>query len=394
MYEKTQLRSALKQIGEKFFAFREFPYVERDRFPEGVIEAAAEIDETEADSYGASLTGKELESLIMDFPTLERGEERERIASVLASRFSPRLINLIFNLYQVEYNSEALRFLIRKFAEEADRRKQYPEPGRFLWDFGKDEDYISGIKTVFREEVYDLDRLFQIYFIGEDTPYALELRRRCLEDAEYPLLYKNARHLIYLVENAPEEFLTGAVENHILSSQESEASDEVNNAILKRLGEPGNSGKWEAYSEEAKRKFSQWCYCHRLKLHTPEFPAKYKVLSQYRENVLQCYEMEGAQALVMDFGKVAVVDISGQPHSYFYLKEDFDREIRKWKEFGYQPSFLKENEPRITARDHIIENKDDVCILLLYEGIDKLYVKELMEIRLELVPDYRRLGLQ
>lgn len=394
MYERTQLRNTLKQIGEKFFAFREFPYVERDRLPEGVTEAAAETEETETDSYGALLSGKELEALIIDFPSLEREEDRERIGSVLASRFSPRLINLIFNLYQVEYNSKALRFLIKKFAAEADRRKQYPEQGRFFWDFGKDEDYISGIKTVFREEIYDLDRLFQIYFIGEDTPYALELRRRCLEDAEYPLLYKNASHLIYLIENAPEEFLTGTVENHILLFDVTESSDEVNRAILKRLGEPGISGKWEAYSEEAKQKFSQWCYCHRLKLHTLEFPTKYKLLSQYREKVCKCYEMEGTQALVMDFGKAAVVDIPGQPHSYFYLKEDYDREIRKWKEFGYPPSFLKEDEPRISARDHIIENKDDVCILLRYEGIDKLYIKELMDIKLELVPDYHRLGLQ
>ncbi len=65
---------------------------------------------------------------------------------------------------------------------------------------------------MFREEIYDLDRLFQIYFIGEDTPYALEMRLRCLEDAAHrPLLYKNARHLVYLIENAPEEYLTGAV---------------------------------------------------------------------------------------------------------------------------------------------------------------------------------------
>jgi hypothetical protein len=41
--------------------------------------------------------------------------------------------------------------------------------------------------------------------------------------------------------------------------------------------------------------------------------------------------MEGTQAFVMDFGKAAVVDISGQAHSYFNLKEDFVREIRKWK---------------------------------------------------------------
>jgi hypothetical protein len=394
MNEKTQLRTALKQISEKFFAFREFPYVERDRLPEGVIEAAAEVGWEEAGDYGAGLTGKELEALIMDFPSLEPGEERERVASILTGRFSPRLINLIFNLYQVEYHSEALRFLIKKFAEEADRRKQYPELGRFFWHFGKQEDYIPGVKTVFREEIFELDRLFQIYAIAEDTPYALEMRRRCLEDAGYPLLLKNAGHLIYLIENAPEEHLTGAVTNHILSFDVLDSSDGVNEAVLKRLDEPARSEKWGGYSVEVRQKFSQWCYCHRLKLHTMGFPVKYKVLSQFYGNVRQCYALEGTQALVMDFHQVVVVDLPDDPHSWFYLKDDYDREIRKWKEFGYQPAFLKPDEPRISARDHIIENKEDVCILLRYEGVDKLYIKELMEIRLGLVPDFRGMSLQ
>lgn len=394
MNEKVQLRTALKQISEKFFAFREFPYVERDRLPEGVTETAAEVGEDEVDSYGASLTGKELEALIMDFPSLESKEEWDRIGSILTSRFSPRLINLIFNLYQVEYRSEALRFLINKFAEEADRKEQHPELGRFFWDFGKEEDYMPGLKTAFREEIFELDRLFRIYFIGEDTPFAMEVRRRCLEDAEYPLLLKNTKHLIYLIENAPEGQLIEAVTNHILSFDVLDDAGEVNRAVLKRLGEPRQSEKWDGYSVETKRKFFQWCYCHRLKLHTPDYPVKYKVFSQYHERIRQCYALEGTPALVMDFDKAVIADIPGRPHSYFYLKDDFDREIRKWKEFGYLPSFLKEDEARFSARDYIIENKEDVCILLRYEGVDKLYIKELMDIKLGLVPDYRRMNLQ
>ncbi|HWQ78932.1 MAG TPA: hypothetical protein VN381_08945 [Anaerovoracaceae bacterium] len=394
MNEKTQLRTALKQISEKFFAFREFPYVERDRLPEGVTESAAEVGEEYADSYGASLSGKELEALIMDFPSLEPGEDWERVGSILTSRFSPRLINLIFNLYQVEYHSDALKFLIRKFAEEADRRRQHPELGRFFWHFGKQEDYIPGIKTIFREEIFELDRLFQVYEIGEETPYALEIRRRCLEDAGYPLLLKNAGHLVYLIENAPEEQIVEAVTNHILSFDVLDPSNGVNEAVLRRLSEPSQSGKWGGYSGEAKRKFSQWCFCHRLKLHTLGFPGKYKTLSLFYEKVRRCYEMEGTPALVMDFDQVVIADFPDDPHSYFYLKDDFNREIKKWKEFGYQPSFLKKDEPRISARDHIIENKEDVCLLLRYEGVDKLYIKELMEIGLGLVPDFRRMNLE
>lgn len=393
MSEKTQLRTALKQIGERFFSFQEFPTVERSRLPEGVVEEAAEIRESEVDFYSASLSGKELEAMILDFPGLYSKEERERVGAILASRFSPRLINLIFNLYQVQCHSEALRFLIRKFAEEADRRKQFPDEGRFFWNFGKSDDYFPGIKAVFRESINDLNELFQRYFIGEETPFAMEIRRICLEDADHELLHHNRKNLIFLIDNGREEFLPKAIENHIYSFEILDPSDEVNQAILNRMGEVSQSEKWEGYSEDTKKKFRQWCFCHQLKAYTWEATSKYRILSQYYEYVRQSTELENGSAFVIEFDTVVVVDVAGQPHSYFYLKADYDREFRQWQEFGIKPSFLLEDGVKVTARDHIILHQDAACIRLQYDGIDKLYIKELLDVKLGIVPDYHNMKL-
>jgi hypothetical protein len=88
--ENTTAQYTLKQIGEKFFGIPGISLCGAgNAFRKGSPKPLQKSKKPEADSYGALLTGKELEALIMDFPSLEREEDRKRIGSVLASRFPP-----------------------------------------------------------------------------------------------------------------------------------------------------------------------------------------------------------------------------------------------------------------------------------------------------------------
>lgn len=395
MIETKLFNDTLNAVGEKFFSFEEFPNISRGRFPAGVCERAMLVHEKDLVDYGVSLTGKELEAMIVDFPALKMVKEWELIGSILASRFSSRIIKLIFNLFQYNCRSEAVWFLIKMFDAEADRRKQYPDSGKFFWDFGKSGDFFSDIKALFLDRENDLEALFRTYHIGWDTLLAMEIRRLCLEDAEYPLLLKNDRQLIYLIEKALDGFLRKAITNYIGYFDVLDSSDEVNRAILERMDEPVRSGKWDGFPEETRKKFTQWCFCHHLRRHTSLFPSKYKALSQYYEKVGQCYGLEGTPVLVIEFEKITVADFPDRPYSYFYHKEDFDREIKQWKEFeDILPSFLKEEKGRISARDYLIEEKEDSCIMLQYEGIGLLYIKELLDIKFGILPDFRKMKLE
>lgn len=390
----SRLSIAMLAISERFFAFEEFPNVNRSRFPAGICEAAMKVNSKDLASYSASRTGKELEAMILDFPALKTVKEWEQIGTILILRFSPRIIKLIFHLFQVTYDSEAVRFLVKILVDEANRKQLYPEPGRFFWDFGKSGDFFSELKTRFYETSGELDDIFRTCHISRDTGLAFEIRRQCLEYAELPVLIKNANHLIDLIEKAPEQSLYQTITNYINQFDVLNTADEVNQAVLKRFGEPSSTRSWDGFSEDVKKKFSQWCFCHRLKLHSLIFPLKYEVLSRYYVKVMQSCELEEASALVIEFDKIVIVDLSDRPYSCFYHREDFEREMKKWTEFDIFPSFLKDEKGQISARDYIIEEKDDSCILLRYEGIDLLYIKELLDIKFGLAPEFRRAKLQ
>lgn len=389
MNELNRLSSVLDAISDKFFTFEEFPNISRSRLPAGVCEAAMSADGRELAAFGAALSGKELEAMILDFPSLKTAEEWDRIGSILMTRFSPRIVKLIFSLFQAACNTESVRFLMKKTVEEARRRQDYPEPGAFFWAFGESEDFMEAVKTAFYKDSNELDLLFQTYHIAENTRLAAEIRRQCLEDAELPLIRKNVRHLVYLIENMPEALLFQTVTNYLQQFDVLNALDEVSQAVLKRLGEPSRPGCWSGFSEETKKRFTQWCFCHRLKLHSELFPEKYKILKKYYDQVLQCYELKETEALVIEFEKFFIVDIADRPCSYFYLKEDFERETGQWAEFGILPAFLKGDDGQVSARDYIIEEKDGPCILLRYEGIGLLYIAELLDMKTRPDADFR-----
>jgi hypothetical protein len=86
-----------------------------------------------------------------------------------------------------------------------------------------------------------------------------------------------------------------------------------------------------------------------------------------------------------------VVDIPDNPYSFFFYKWEFKRQIKEWEEMGVLPVFYKKLSDQISARDYIIEDMDAPYIILQYEGVGLLYIKEILEIQLNLIPDFRNI---
>lgn len=392
MFDTSNFGAAIEEVRERYFLLEEFPFLERRRLPEGILEKAMTVREEDLESYSYSLSGKEVEAILLDIPALKTLETQERAAAILNIRFSPRLIKLFFVLYQTYYDIDAIRLVKRKLIREAKRRAEFPKAGAFFWDFDGSNDLFEEVKLAFTDQWKSLDNFFLAYQIRQDTRLAMEIRLRCLEDAELPLIHSNLHHFMILLERKPEKHLLTAITNYIYLSDLKNAINEVYLLILERMGEPSRSRKWEIYDRKVAEKFSEWCFYHHLTLHSKFYPKKYEILSHYYDHVEQSYELEGS-ALVLDFGEIVVVDIPNHPFSFFYYKWEFERQMKEWEEAEAKPAFYLKNPEQISARDFIIEDKDAPYILLRYEGVDLLYIQEILNIQIGLVPDFRHIKL-
>ncbi|MGI6751743.1 MAG: hypothetical protein ACOX4U_03885 [Anaerovoracaceae bacterium] len=390
MFETEKFKNAMEDVRKRFFLVEDFAELDRNSLPKGVLERAMEVDGDELERFSYSLSGKELESLLFDVLSQKSLAFQERAAQILNTRFSPRLIKLFFVLYQAHYDVDAMRLLRRRMIREAKRRGYFPQEGLFFWDFDDTDSFFEDIKENFKSNFNRLDDYFEKYQIRGNSRLAMEIRLYCLEDADIDLIHLNLSHFMSILEKKQERAILTAVTNYIYLSDIDRPVNEVFLLILERLGDPALSDKWKLYERRTIEKFSQWSFYHRLKLHSERYPKKYEVLSQYYEQVEESYELEGS-ALVMDFGSIVVVDIPDNPYSFFFYKWEFKRQIKEWEEMGVLPVFYKKLSDQISARDYIIEDMDAPYIILQYEGVGLLYIKEILEIQLNLIPDFRNI---
>jgi hypothetical protein len=95
--------------------------------------------------------------------------------------------------------------------------------------------------------------------------------------------------------------------------------------------------------------------------------------------------------LIIDFGHLVIMDPKDKPHSYVLSKSYFEEQI-KGKEENRDLIFYRiDREGHIvSARDFIIENKEAKYMKLTYQGIESLYLNEMLDIKMGIQPDLRK----
>lgn len=380
---------ALEAIRSRLYTVSEFPVIDPARLPTALdFESVPKDNEGQAD-LAFSMSGKQVDGLLLAIPSLTDKAEIEKAVALVRIRFSRRIVKLVFSLYQTRYETEPVQILCRRIAEEATKRDLFPEDGSFLWTFFQTPDPLDAAVEEALSTGKDLDEFFARYHIGAETALSFEIRRRCLEVATNEMFVANQKHMLLLIGKSTDG-LDAMTANYLDQFIMVNYLEDVNVALLGRLGEPGSTPAWESFSQEQRDRFAHWVYLFRLKTRSREFPKKYEVLSQYYNQIKGTQELEDGSILILDFGSIVVADLAGRPYSYFYKRHVFEEEMRQWISEGIEPCFLRLDRAQVSARDYIIEQKEAPCMRLHYEGVEHLYIQELLDIKMGLEPDFRR----
>ena len=421
-------KNAVDGLRVRFYTQDEFPGLKRERLPKSILREAMQVANQDRISYAAGLKGSQLESLIFDLRDSVDTNEIGKAIEILCLRISPRILKLVTILYLYHFWSQGLNESIKELGKAALEKPACAVAGAFAIRFGWTEDKMAEIEAAINESDKDISQCFKTYGIDGKSPFAQAGFLSYLSVADKDALRTNRRWIINAIEHQPSERLVQLINNYLSTFTMVEYNDGVNLAILNKIGQPYVSPDWEVYSVEIRDTFAQWSYLHRLKLHSVGVPKKYEVLGAYFEQVRSSYEIKNDKLLIIDFGEIVVVDISDRPYSFFYQKKVFDQEMEAWrksrealeemsyeesdenaacysagyrydveseecdqpKEKKYLPTFIRIDQKNTTARDFIIEEVEEPCMKLSYEGVDVLYIRELMDIKMGLEPDMRK----
>lgn len=402
----------IQGLKERFYTIDEFPFLERDTLPQGILSRAMSISEDQIKDFVFHLKGKELEGLLLDIRDASSLEEIERAIEILAIRSTPRVLKLLTILFQYNYTSPGLIDVLESLSAKIKEKESFNSAEAFIGHLGQEEDKFSALCHIIDSYSKEIDRAFKALNISSESPFAQEAAYKYLICKLGDGYIKNLKWMIRTIESRSAEELRELLTNYLSGLKLGEYHDGINLAILSKLGQPNISPNWAPYEKELRDKFTQWYFLNRLRIHTMSMPKKYKVLSKYYKQVRNSYEIPEENLMIIDFGDIVIADIGMRPYSYFYEKGVFEKEMEAWKKSkeeeenistqsssdegergehtSYQPTFLRMDKKSLTARDFMIEEVEEPCIKLSYEGIDILYINEMMDIKIGIEPDMRR----
>ena len=275
------------------------------------------------------------------------------------------------------------------------KEKGDPDENVFIRGFGNKEDKVKAACEAIYEWDMCIDRCFFDLKIRIESPLAKQAMFMFLCDAPKEGIEKNRLHIVRAIESRNAEDIYGVVNNYLSRFSMGDYDDGINLTILHKLGRDFDSSKWQEYDAGIKGEFARWVYLHDLKIHSLPFPRKYDILSKYWHRLIDSRRIDSEDLMIMDFGDLVIVDVSTDPFSYFFEKGTFERELRTWKEGHseeeeYRPVFLSPDSKHPSARDYMIEEIESPCIMFGYGGIDILYIREMLDIKMGLEPDMRR----
>jgi hypothetical protein len=401
------LLGVLAGLKDRFYTFEEFPFLKREALPQGVLARAMQTSAAETESFAFKLKGKELEGLLLDLRDATDQKEIERGCAILEIRFSARILKLLTILFQYNYMSPGLTAALFRLGRKIGEKERYTAVEAFARHLGQAESKFSALCTIIETHDNDISKAFAALSIIEESPFASEAAYRYLRETSLEGYKANLKWMVRTIESKSAEELQPFLTKYLSSLDVSQYHDGVNLAILKKLGQPNLSPDWADYEKPLKDKFTQWYFLSRLKKHTFSMPKKYKVLSKYYKQVRSSLEMPEENLMIIDFGDIVIADIADRPYSFFYEKDVFDKEMEAWEKSReqeealwdetederpapYLPTFLRMDRGVYTARDFIIEEIEEPCVKLSYEGIDVLYINEMLDIKIGLAPDLRR----
>lgn len=403
----VRLLQVIKDLKNRFFTLEEFPFLDRNSLPGGILSQAMNIQESEVRDYAFTLKGQELEGLILDIRDASEKQKIQRGCQILAIRATPRILKLLSILFQYNYKAQGLQAVLRCMADKMGNKDVYSLEETLISSLGQVEDKISALCLLIDEHGNSIPLCFKTLNISEKSPLAAEAAYQYLTHATKEGLAANQRWITSTIKSRYSHELQGLIQNILSTFTLYEYRDVINLEILSKLGKPNTSLEWNSYPYEIRLKFNQWHYLYKLRIHSIVYPKKFIILSRYVEQIVNSYVIKDNDLMIIDFGDIILADIKGNPNSYFYEKKFFEKEMKEWqrsREAAEQwdaasevekpkiqlPTFLKLEKKSLTARDFIIEEAEDACIKLSYEGIDVLYIHEMLDIKMGLEPDMRK----
>ena len=381
-YNAVNMRDCLNDLSKNFKLPDEIAcephYGGKESFPVPVAENG--MDE---ERFAAALTSRQVEELLRRIVKDRSGEYPEILSRSLAARMSKRIIALVWAYFAYDYQNEGMENAVSIAVRYAEQRGIDTLQAKML-RMAK----TGRLPDVFAQSALSSGLSLKNYFISielsQESPLAAAVAKSVLLGCGKETLLLNEDWLLRLIVTGDAD--TALLKNYIGSLSENEYSVKVNIGILEHIGFPHSPGEWPSFPEELRLKFIRWRFLWELQKFYPHGGVKQRYFVMYLnyfKDVKVTENTVGESVLIADFGSFVVVDENNTTdYAFLYEKSAYKR---LWDDNGAAAG----ESNTFDARDFILSHIENDVIRLNFYRFGKLYVKDMLDILLEIVPDTR-----
>lgn len=387
LYTPVRLNNLLEEIAPRFFLPAEFPEKQPDLHVLDRLYKVADMTGKALENYAATLKSREIESLILILPTAD-DRAKACILRILDARANRRLLELYWPFFQYHFEDdnvlEGAKILLGRLPDKDRSAQQYKNLALFTEG--------NGFSSLL--EKLNSDRVALGLFIVKEqllaeSPLTIRMTELYFYQCQKEGFLLNEKRLLSIFGMTEPDSAKKILINYLTCLDRTEYLFDVNSYIQGRWGEPTQSADWSDVPAALRRKFTDWISYRRLYTHFSQNQLKLKILNDYIPYILHIRLRHDGRYMAADFGDFVIVD-DNELSSYSYLlKKSLYEEISESLE-KFSVEYIKLTRSRITAaRDYIIEEAEDTFMQLEYEDLGRLYIRDMLNIILNLAPDLR-----
>lgn len=386
-FTPSKLTSTLKELAPRFFLPSEFPERQPEATASQLLKGAIGLSADALSGFAMRLKGSELESLILLLPNAAENE-KTCIAAILKMRANRRVLELFWPFFQFHYENDNVFGTAKDLMTPLPEALQASTATRNLDLFTNADGFAvmldklnkdgASLAIFAAKEALLLKspltvKLFELYF------------RQCAKDG----FLMNEKRLLHTFEALSTKDAESILVHYLKTMSRQEFLLNINTYILSRWGAPFKSAEWAAIPLELKQKFSEWISYRRLAEHFSRNKLKLRILSNVVPYMRHVELSSDAKFMAADFGEFLIVDDNElSSYSYFIEKDLYEKLAQDRLSKGLDD--IKFSATRnIGARDFMIDEVEDSFMQLEYEDVGRLYIIDMLNIKLNIVPDLR-----
>ncbi|NLC43544.1 MAG: hypothetical protein GX783_04605 [Clostridiales bacterium] len=366
------------------------PYVEEiawvDRNDEAIIllQQIDTLQGRELVEYANSLPNSKLNLLFHALKKDITQDQKEKLFIILSSRMKKRFYKYNWIMLQEHYTNANLR---ESFALISDYIKDNVPTIYDLSLASKmnfyDEKLVEQALNVLKAEGDILINFYARYNIRKESSFAKAISQEFFMHCNSDGFHKNSRLFLDEIQETSKSHCP-YISHYLEVMTVNDYVEDINIYLLSLYNSPDKScGIWDSISKELKTKLEEWTKLKDIGMYMGNHSEKFFFWKNYYQAIEKTKWCPELQLLFLYLPGYVVVDSEDKEYaSYLYKEIAFNRTFRSHNDeidLVNQASWSLDPDSVVSIKDAILENKRSEIYELNYEGIDKLYIRDYLD---------------